>query len=126
MTIKATISALSGKLLIFGCLSLLANTASAQAESVSELDDLSRKLEAFERAVDEFRDANANRQSTPPSPMPIPADAVVPEQVAGQGESEVFLKSPSPHRLQSPIRRFVAEVNFIGNHVFLEQFDQSF
>ena len=89
MTIKATISALSGKLLIFGCLSLLANTASAQTESVNELDDLSRKLEAFERAVDEFKDANANRQSTPPSPMPIPADAVVPEQVAGQGESEV-------------------------------------
>ena len=92
MTIKAMTSILSGKLLIFGCLSLLANTGTTQAESVTELDDLSRKLEAFERAVDEFKDANANRQSTPPSPMPIPADAlssVNGDQVPRPWESEV-------------------------------------
>ena len=89
---NAMTSNLLGKLLIFGCLPLLANTGTAQVGSVTELDDLSRKLEALERAVDDLSDKETNRQSAPPPPKPVGADAVSPvngDQVLGPGESQV-------------------------------------
>jgi hypothetical protein len=92
MTINTMTSILSGKFLIFGCLSLLANPWFAEAENATGLDDLFRKLEALEQAVNDFSDAEIKRQSTPPTPMPIPADGVGPvsgDQVSGSGKSEV-------------------------------------